>query len=76
MIGMADLFRIEDFDKQEWASFHDVVFEATGKSMGMEELKEIFNSLSHHTKMTAFEWGLSDTVFRDDAYTEIIKVNN
>ena len=54
--------------KDEIASFHDCVFEAIGKSRNEEELKLIFLSLPDSITITALEWGLSDTVFREEVY--------
>jgi hypothetical protein len=56
-----------------WAAFHDVVFEATGKSLSVMELEGIYKSLPYHIKAIAEEWGKSDTVFRDMAYVELKK---
>ena len=49
-------------------SLHDVVFNVTGKSVKNEELESIFNTLPSHLKHLAYEWGMNDTVFRDDTY--------
>jgi hypothetical protein len=54
-------------DKSEWGSFHDVVYEVTGNSMSPEELRKVFYTLPGNIRNKAHEWGLSDTVFRDDA---------
>lgn len=49
-------------------SFHAVVCEATGVSHSNEKLKQIFFTLPKHIQMIAIQWGLSDTVFGDEAY--------
>lgn len=54
-------------DKSEWASFHDVIIEVTGESLEPDGLRKVFNTLPEHIRNTAHSWGLSDTVFRDDA---------
>ena len=61
---LADLL----FDQLEWDSFHDVVLDAMKISLNQEGLETIFWQLPEHTRALAFQWGLSDTVFRDDAY--------
>ncbi len=59
----------EVFDTpQGITSFHDVVFEATNIHYPDSELKNIFNSLPMVIIDIARTWGLSDTVFRDEAY--------
>jgi hypothetical protein len=67
MLTTDELFQM----KGEVNSFHDAVFEATGKSMSDAELKEVFLSLTEQTRNIAHAWGLSDTPFRDEAYTEL-----
>lgn len=59
---------IEDFDKNDWAHLHDVVYNVTGKKSTREELEKVFDSLPSHLKHLAYEWGMNDTVFRDDTY--------
>jgi hypothetical protein len=58
-----------EFPEHDWASFHDVVWDATGKEdWTNEQLKELFLFLPRDIQHTAFQWGLSDTPFKDDAY--------
>jgi Tfp pilus assembly protein PilN len=66
MIGNTDdLFA----EQSEAGSFHDVVADVTGESsIPVEQLKMIFSRLPRHVQMTALQWGLSDTVFRDQAF--------
>lgn len=59
---------ITDFEQSDWNHLHDVVFNVTGKSVKNEELESIFNTLPSHLKHLAYEWGMNDTVFRDDTY--------
>lgn len=78
MLSTEELFK----ERNEWASFHDVLTEVflelgwmkkgEGLDFSIESMIEIFNSLDPHTRAIAHEWGLSDTVFRDEAYTEIL----
>lgn len=53
--------------------FHDAVFDATGVSHPKEKLKELFYELPKNIQMTAFEWGLNDTVFRDEVFVYVTK---
>ena len=66
---LADLL----FDQGEWDSFHDVVLDAMKLSLNQEGLEAIFWQLPDHTIDSAFQWGLSDSVFRDDAYVFLQK---
>lgn len=59
------------FEDEKWYSLHDAVYNATGVSHTEEKLKELFLELPKHIQHTAFEWGLSDTVFRDEVYVYI-----
>jgi hypothetical protein len=66
-------------NKDSVGSFHDCVFDALDLHDWAEGylsdmfLMQAFISLPLHIRMTAFEWGLSDTVFRDEAYVYIEK---
>ncbi len=64
---------VDELFDSGWASFHDVMFEVLGRSLSVDELKEVFNTLPDHVQFTAFEWGLGDTVFRDAAYVELLR---
>lgn len=66
-----DLIPIVNSLFEDYARFHDVVFEATGVSHPKEKLIELFLKLPHPIQMTAFGWGLSDTIFSDEAYVYI-----
>ena len=69
----------EDFSKEsEWFSFHDCLVNAywgvEGKNeFTLDDCKDEFRKLSSCTQGIAIQWGLSDTVFRDEAYVEIRK---
>lgn len=56
------------FDKQDWAGFHDTIYDATDVSYNQESLEKMFDVLPNGIKMTAYEWGMSDTVFGDNVY--------
>jgi hypothetical protein len=58
---------IAEFEKNDWDHLHDVVYNVTGKKSTREELEKVFDSLSSHLKHLAYEWGMNDTVFREDA---------
>ncbi len=57
----------------EWGGFHDVVVELTGESLGPKQLRVLFDSLPEQTRNIAHCWGMSDTVFRDEAYVFLSK---
>lgn len=44
---------------------HDAILDATGQSLSDDELRKAFDSLPENVQQIAFEWGLSDTAFRD-----------
>ena len=54
-------------------SFSDAIFEATNVQYSKQELMEIFEKLPRDIRFTAYQWSLSDSVFRDDAYDHIKK---
>jgi len=59
------------FSGDRWHAFHDAVLNSSGISHSKEELRELFLTLPMNIQMTAFEWGLGDTVFRDEVYEHI-----
>ena len=55
-------------DDGDWGSLHDVLIELHGKRRTKDEVKAMFLLLPEHVRDEAHTWGLSDTVFGDDAY--------
>ena len=53
-------------DPNEYKSFHDCVWEYKQVKLSVQDLKDVFESLPLYIQATAYIWGLSDTVFRDD----------
>ena len=49
-------------------SFHDVLVELKARDYSDDELKAAFDQLPIPIQDVAFQWGLADTVFRDDAF--------
>jgi len=58
------------FTKNDWNHLHDCILEATWntnkKKCNQTELEEIFRRLPEDMKNQAYEWGMSDTMWRDD----------
>lgn len=65
---MSTTKKFEETDPTEWASFHDTVLEATEQDASQDELERIFETLPEQVQGIAGLWGLSDSVFRDEAY--------
>lgn len=65
------LKELETFEKHDWDSFHDTVYNSTGEDCNREQLIKIYQSLPHNLKCNALEWGMSDTVFRDNVYEHL-----
>lgn len=52
---------------------HDSVIKALDiKEVSDEALERIFHALPESTKELAYQWGSTDTVFREKIYTDII----
>ncbi len=61
----------------EWESMHDVLIELDFTiEITKQVVVEYFNKLSDHTQHIALQWGMSDTVFRDEAFVEIRHIIN
>ena len=60
---------MEEFTKNDWDHLHDCILHATWdttkKKSTREELIEIFNKLPEYIKDDAYEFGMSDTLWRD-----------
>lgn len=52
----------------QWGGFHDALFEIDEKERTAGELRVLFETLPEEIRNIAHCWGMSDTVFRDDAY--------
>ena len=61
-----------EVNKHDLASFHDCVFDATGEDLNKYGLMEVFHSLPATIKAKAYQFGMSDTVFRDDVYQHLV----
>jgi hypothetical protein len=64
---------MSDFDhyypKSDQASFHDMLYDLFGESFDTIQEAKYFKELPDSVKFIAYEWGLSDTCFRDAAWT-------
>lgn len=54
-----------------WAGLHDVIVDTLDVQPTREQAEEIFEKLPLHVQVIALKWGMSDTVFRDEAYEAI-----
>jgi len=59
------------FEGDDWHRFHDAIVEVTDVSHDKEKLKELFLQLPKTIQQTAFDWGLSDTVFGDEVFVYV-----
>lgn len=69
----------EDFEEKEREYFHDVVYDSFWqKEKSIEKMddnffKYFYVELPSNIKYIASNWGMSDTVFRDEAYSYILE---
>jgi hypothetical protein len=57
------------FDQNDWAHLHDVIVTVTGQTSTQAELEAIFTKMPQHLQAEAYQWRMSDTVWRDSVYT-------
>ena len=61
---------MEEFSKHDWAHMHDCIihctWNTTKKKSTREELVELFDKLPEYLKEDAYEFGMSDTLWRDN----------
>lgn len=53
------------FTKNDWDHMHDCIVDITERNCTREELQEIFKQLPSELKHEAYDWGMSDTLWRD-----------
>ncbi len=59
---------IYELEENDLDVLHDVCYDVLDIELNTEQLKAVFEILPEHIKGTGIQWGLSDTVFRDEAY--------
>lgn len=52
----------------------DILHELDGIERTEEEAEKYFHMLSFNTKWLAYQWSTGDTVFGDEAFTELNKI--
>ncbi|MEN9919926.1 MAG: hypothetical protein RL662_2362 [Bacteroidota bacterium] len=57
-----------DYSDHDLDMLHDVIIDTLGVSLNHDGILAVFESLPKHIRITAFDWGMSDTGFRDAAY--------
>ncbi len=57
-----------EFEKGDFNSLHDIIFDLIGEELTHDELKTIWDVLPEHLKEDAIHWGLNDSVVRDNIY--------
>lgn len=61
-----------DFDKNDWAHFHDVILDVTWDDgrldLNLEEMEKLFWELPEHMRIDADKFGMNDTPWRDDLW--------
>ena len=64
---------IDKLNKNDWDHMHDCILNATWETTKTkstrEELIDIFNKLPEDLKQEAYEWGMNDTLWREN-FTE------
>ncbi len=69
---------IDKLNKNDWNHMHDCILNSTWETTKIkstrEELIDIFNKLPEDLKQEAYEWGMNDTIWREN-FTEWYKEN-
>ena len=56
------------YEKGDFDSFHDSVYDLTGQELTHEKLELIWLKIPEHIQNLAIMWGMSDTEVREKAY--------
>ncbi len=62
-----------DYDEHDLDSFHDVILDALGPSLNHDGVLAVFETLPKDIRVIAFNHGMTDTCFRDEAYVYLQK---
>jgi hypothetical protein len=57
---------MHNFDQHDWNHLHDCVYDITGRDLPQNDLEAIFDDLPDALKTEAHQWGMSDTLWRDN----------
>lgn len=60
-----------EYEKGDFNSFHDSVYDLTGKHLTHEQLETIWKQLPEEIHNLAIMWGMSDTEVREKAYEHL-----
>lgn len=64
---------LEDFSKHDWAHMHDCIQYVRKTSPSQVEMEALFRTLPEDMKGDAREWGMNDTLWRDNFITWLTK---
>jgi hypothetical protein len=64
-----------DFSENDWNHMHDCVYHVTKIKHSLEELEAIYSEMPDELKEDALEFGMSDTLWRDN-FIEWYELNN
>lgn len=59
---------LKEFVQNDWNHLHDVVLDITDDSKSQEQLERIFLALPKLLQSEATQWGMNDTVWRENAH--------
>ena len=62
-------------EQSDFDILHDVILEVSEKSRSNEEIEKIWQNLPEGIRLQAEQWGVGDTVVRDNIY-EFLKKEN
>jgi hypothetical protein len=57
-----------ELEKEDFDAMHDVIFDITEVKPTNEQIQKLWDEMPECIKGTAYNWGCSDTVFRDNMY--------
>jgi len=64
------------FDENDWAHFHDCIFYVTDEKMRQDQLERLFELIPEEMQEDAYEWGMNDTLWRDNFITWMTERSN
>ena len=60
-----------EWEEGDFDALHDIIFDLTSMKLTHKQLLTIFNQLPKNLQDDAIHWGVSDSVVRDNIYSQL-----
>lgn len=60
------MINIKNFEQNDWDHLHDCIYNVTGSKSSRKDLERMFGLMPEELQIEASQWGMNDTVWRDN----------